>query len=191
MTSMVGIGIASKLLGVKSTLSKIPPKVWYALAIIAALAIAFFWHQHAAHKALKAADQAGYNRRSKEVEQAALKLKAKVDALTAKIVLEERKRNAQAHRDNDVAADALLVRGPGKAVCSVRPVASGPALRPADGSPVAVNGQVAGVPEPGGQSLIALPFADSVSFAREHDSCQIDRKSWEDWHSAVLKAWPK
>lgn len=191
MSGLAGISLGAKLLGVKGALARVPRPVWIALAVAAALLVGVLWHHHAAGKALKAADQAGYQRRDAEVKAAALKLKSKIDALTAKIAADERKRNAQAHHDNDAAADALLVRGPGKAVCSVRSISASPAVRPSSGSSVAVDGQVAGLPEPGGQQLIALPFNDTVAFAREFDACQIDRRSWEQLWRETQKVWPK
>lgn len=191
MSGLAGIGLGAKLLGVRSALAKVPRPVWIALAVAAALLVGVLWHHHAAGKALKAADKAGYERRDAEVKAAALKLKARIDGLTKKISDQERALNAQAHNDSNRAADALLVRGPGKAVCSVRAEPASPAIRPSGGSSVAVNGGVAQLLDPGGQPLIALPFADSVAFAREHDACQIDRRSWEQWYGKLVKAWPK
>lgn len=188
--SGLGLALGARLLPVRAFFGSVPRWVWIGLAIALAALLSVLWHGHVAGKALKAADKAGYDRRSKEVEQRALKLKAKVDALTAKITTEERNRNAEAHRGNDAAANALLVRGPGKAVCSVRPIASSPALRDPGRPSGALDGKVAGLPEPGGQSLIALPFDDTVGFSREADSCQIDRKSWEQWYGRLVKAWP-
>src|SRR5690242_17468522 len=52
----------------------IPRKVKLAIAAIAAIVVLFFVHQHYAHKALKAADLAGYQRAKAEDRAAALEL---------------------------------------------------------------------------------------------------------------------
>jgi hypothetical protein len=174
---------------VAGVVKRIPPKAWLYIAIAVAVVAGFLWHQHAAHSALKKADAAGYVRAMGDVEKRALKLKAKMDAVTAKISNQERKRNEEAHRRIDRSADALLVRGPGKAVCSVR---SQPSASP---NPAPGAGQVAGgldqMPNGGGSDLIALPFTGTVKFARQADHCEADLASVWSWYGDLVKAWPK
>lgn len=195
MTGLVaGIGIKAVLGGAvskaKAGFAAIPPKVKIALAIIIAVVILFFVHQHYAHKALKAQYTAGYTQRGLDDAAAAKKLKDQLDAATKKISDLERKKNVEAHQRVDRAADTLLLRGSGAAACRSGSGAASPAIRP-DGPTKPVDGQVARLPDAGGIDLIALPFPDAVSFARSHDACEVDKASWESWYKALQKAWPK
>jgi hypothetical protein len=173
----------------RSSVAKVPPKAWLYIAIAAALVGGFVWHQVHAHKALKKADAAGYVRAMRDVEQRALKLKSKVDAMTAKIANHERILNDQAHRRVDRNADALLLRGPGKALCSIRSEPSAAAgSAPASGQ---VDGGLGKLPDARGTDLIALPFTGTVKFARQGDHCEADLTSWWSWYDKLTAAWPK
>jgi homospermidine synthase len=65
-----GAALAARLVGVKASFAKVPRWVWIGLAITAAVVGAVIWHQSAAHKALNAADEAGYARAVQVYERA-------------------------------------------------------------------------------------------------------------------------
>lgn len=180
------MGVVTAIWAFLKTLS---PKTWITIGVVIAVIGLGFAIRHSIHNAIKAADKAGYERRDAEVKAAALKLKKKIDDLTTKITDEERTRNVEAHRAVDARATTMLVRGPGKAVCPVHSGTAGAAGNNASGGQV--SAPVAGVPEPGGQQLIALPFNDAVAFGKQSDSCEVDLKSWDSWYKRLQDAWPK
>lgn len=172
---------------VGSFLKTIPPKVWYAIGIIAALFAAYLIHHHVVHKALAAEYQRGMADEAAHIEKQALAIKQKADALNAGIASAIRSKNDEQNRA--IAADAGTIRvlGPGKAACH-------PVLPAAPGGPVAPSGSgnapVAPVPSTGGQQLIALPFDDTLDFGQNHDSYRVEVLSWHTWYAKLVAAWP-
>jgi hypothetical protein len=192
LTSLVGFFAKSALMRspIGAVLKRIPKQVWIAVAIALALAAAFVWHQHKAHSALKSADAAGYARAMKDVEARALKLKAKVDKLTAKISAEERTKNDVENRRIASAADALRLRGPGKALCTVPAGAPGASSGHFDASGPG-DASVSGVLDPQRVALVGLPVSSAVGFAEQHDVLRAEVISWREWYRRLQEAWPK
>ena len=184
------VSFFAKFAGLSGFLKRIPPKVWLIIAIALALVAGFVWHQHAAHKALRTADATGYARAMNEIETKAKALKAKADTLNAAIAADERKKNDEQARNIERSADALGLRGPGKARCAGNSSPSGAA-----GGYVAPGGAsddpLAGLPDPAGINLIGVPFPDAVAAAKQADLNRAEVISWRDWYDRIAKSWPK
>lgn len=172
----------------KADVARIPPKVKLALLGLACALALFFVHQHIAHKALAAAYNHGKSDEAAAIAKKALALKTRIDALTSRIALDERNKNDAENRRISAAADALRLRGPGKASCSVH---SQPAAA-AGGHDHGGTGDVAVGPLPDGArvDLIGLPFADTVDFAKNHDSWRAEALSWRSYYARLKQAWP-
>lgn len=168
----------------------IPAKAWLVISGIAFAIGAFLLHQHIAHNQLKAADAAGYSRAEADIAAKARTLKDRMDAVTRRMSEFERKLNSEKIGSSNARADALLLRGPGKASCPRNAVAAAPAggRQPAAGP---ADGAVAGVPDAGGPELIALPFPGAVGAAKACDANLIDNASWRSWYAKLVKAWPR
>lgn len=161
----------------------IPPKARTAILIALAAIALFFVHQHFAHRALKAQFSAGYKQAQKDDAETALNLKAQIDALNVTIANQQRKiYDAQVAR-NSAAADALRVRGPGKASCTVYsggPSGAGGHIEAAAAGDAAV-GQV---PDRTGTALIAMPFNDALGFAQAYDDLLAEAAAWRGQRAA-------
>lgn len=159
-------------------LKAIPRQVWVALAILAAIAAAYLFHQHVAHKAI-----ADAKAEQKATDDAATKawaagLKAKADAIATGAAKLAREKNDEAHRRIDADAGALLVRGAGRATCT-GVAGSSPA---ADQRPVGhdeADAPLPRLPDQAGVELIAVPFPGAVAFAAQNDRCIADLRAYE------------
>src|SRR5262249_13596517 len=155
------IGLKAVSSPVRRVFAAIPPRAWIAIGCSVAAFLGVWWHQHHAHAALKAADAAGYSRARQEDREAALDLKARIDALASSISDDERKLNDEANSHIVASAADLSLHGPGKAVCRSdtvlpsSPSGSQPASRPTDAA-------VAPVPEPARPELFGLPSDDAI-----------------------------
>lgn len=170
-------------------LGKISPKIWLALGCAVALVLGVLWHRHEVKATIATAKAEQRADDQKVLNAQAAKIRAQ-DAQLAAMSSQLRKANDEEHSRIDADAGAVLVRGPGKAVCpgvSSPPAAPG---RPIQAAPEA-GPAVAPVPDSGGQQLIALPFAPTVELTKEHDQCLADRRSIDAWYDALVKAWPK
>jgi uncharacterized membrane protein len=176
-------------------LKLVPARAWKALAIVAVLIALFFWHQHAMHKALKAADHAGYERRADEEAKALARFTAKVDEYTRatdKIAREARTRNDQQALDIRRAGDALSVRGPGKARTG-RPAA----VPASSGEHGTASGNAPGpaatvVPASDGQDeFAAVPWSWLVGTGTQCDLDAAEVIEWRGWYQRQVAEWEK
>lgn len=156
-------GAALKMSPIGAFLKRIPRWVWIVLAVIALVVAGRVYHNHKAGAAITAAEKRGEARAYAAVEKRALALTAKANAISANL----RSKNNETVRRIAADADALRVRGPGKASCpSAAFVAasghSGPAGRPGDAA-------LDQVPDSERVDLIGLPFPDALDFAEAHD----------------------
>jgi hypothetical protein len=197
VSGLAGLGLLAKLSGAKATLAKVPPKVWYGLAIVAALVASILVHQHYAHKALKAADAAGYARAAKEDADAlvALRKRAEVAEANAKAIAQDiRNRNDETNRAIAADAASLKLRGPGAASC--RRI-SDPALPATRGQPVAADHQRADaapgqvLATDGQPDLAAVPWQWLVGRAEQCDLDRAESLSWRDWYARQSAEWAK
>lgn len=156
-------------------LKSLTPRAWLHIAIVAAVVVGFFVHQHKARSFGKERFNAGVASEAARIEAKAREIERKAAALSEK----SRKLNDETNRRIDDRARSLLVRGPGKAACSVSiPAASGGRVE-ASGSG---NAPLARVPYPEWQQLIGLPFTSTVEFARLCDLNRAEVLTWRQWH---------
>jgi hypothetical protein len=168
-------------------LKAVPAWAWKLLAVLALLAAGYLWHQHAAHKATAAAYAQGQADEAARIAKKALALKAKVDALTGKIAANIKERNDEENRRIAASADALRLRGPGKAIC-----AAGTGLSSASGGSVAAGGtgDAAGPYMPP-EDRAAVPWGWLTDRAEEHDLERAEVVAWRTWYQRMVAAWPK
>lgn len=186
MTSPLGgiIKAIGRLLG------KIPPKVWLALIVGAALFIGWKVHTHKVTKFGEERYTSGFEAGYHAAEEDQRKVTAKTNAATAAIAQDERGKNHEANARTNAAADDLRLRGPGKASSRCPTVAA-----PASGHDA-----------PGGQSADAatgLPERDWTTDRAEvpwgwlvssGQTCDLNRNeviAWRSWYERIAAAWPK
>lgn len=174
----------------------LPPKAKLALLAVAAAAALFFVHQHHAHKALKAADRAGYERARGEDEKVLADLRRKLaiaSANMAKVSQDQRSRNDAANRDIVRAADALSVQGPGAAGCSRRPVAAVPAAAGRPQPPAQpVGAAAAAMPaENGADQLAGVPWRWLVGTGKQCDLERAENVAWRGAYQGWVAEWAK
>jgi hypothetical protein len=185
--AMIGLKLLSVGARIRAGWAAVPPKAkLWVLGIIAALILGFV-HQLYAHRQAAKQFHAGYVKAQADDAAKAKKEKAKLDAATIRITQLEKERIHEDVRHTDDLAHAIGVRGPGRAVCAEPPA-------PASG-PIRTNGAalppMAGLPDQGGQPLIALPFNDTLAFGRQCDVNAATLDGWNRWYRALEKAWPK
>lgn len=102
----------------KSDLAKIPPKGWLIIAIVLAIVVGFFVHQHRAHAAIAAAEKRGYDHAIADVKAQQARVDARARARKARIETAATRitQKTEAHLAKtvtDIAGDAraLRVRG--------------------------------------------------------------------------------
>jgi hypothetical protein len=193
----LGASIALKLSGVGGMLKQIPPKVWYALAAIAALAGAYFLHQHHAHSVIaaakteqKKADDAAWQAAFAKMHEAAAKWKVAAELNGQTIAQRERKLNDEEHSRNAARADDLRLHGPGKAA-GCRPV-DHPGLAAVSSG----RNKAAPVADAAGREVPAtdwalVPWGWLVDRAKEHDDLLADEQTRRAADAEQRAAWEK
>jgi hypothetical protein len=194
----IGAGVkmvAGKVIsGAKSTFAAIPPKVKLAIAGALLLVALFFVHQHVAHKHLKAADKAGYDRAKAEdaaelavAHRQALDARAKAEAAAAEISRSTKEKNNAEARNIARDAGDLRLRGPGEARC--RPIDHS-GVPTGGGGHVAASGQPdAAGPQVPADELAAVPWPWLVGRAEQADLNRSEVLSWREWYDRQFKAW--
>jgi hypothetical protein len=175
--------------------------VWKKRILIALAALAlFFLHQWYAHRQIAAAyaegKTAGYQQRKAEDDKAFAAFTKKAEAVTAtmnKVTEEVRQHHDQDLRNNAARADAIVVRGAGKARCRqleapAVPVSSGGHDGAAPGH---VDADMDSMPPDGGSELIAMPLDGAAGFAREHDDYASEVIAWRTWYPRMVEQWNK
>jgi hypothetical protein len=166
------------------------PTLYLKLAggLLALLAIAglIAWHNHA----VSAAYARGKADEAEHVKAKALEIKSAADAMSSNISSLIRSTTDAENNHIHAAADALRLRGPGRAGCtssSSVPTAPG-GSEPASG---ATSPPLARVPYPEGEQLIGLPFAPTIGLAEQNDLNRAEALAWRDWWKKQNEAWPK
>lgn len=118
---------------------------------------------------------------AQKIAQHALALKAQLDSLGRNISTTLKGLNDAKNTRIDSSADALRVRGSGKAACpgNTRLPASSSGHQQPSGTGNAALPQLR---DAGGIDLIALPFADTVDFGQEHDRYRAEVLTWREWY---------
>lgn len=164
----------------------IPRWAWYALAAALVLFLIYRWHNGKVEDAYAK----GKADEGARIAAKAFEIKRKADELTASISTALRTRHDEKVRIIYRDADALRLRGPGKAACPGNPGIP----RGASGSAKPIGERVASVAEvPPGErvDLIGLPFAATVSGAEQCDLNRAEAKTWREWYAKQSEAWQK
>lgn len=162
-----------RLSPVGTALKHVPRWVWIGVAVVAILLLGTCAHKRAVKKFGEERYAAGV---AHEQARMAEKVRKQVEA-DSRRAEKLRSENNETNRIIDRDADALRVRGAGKAAC-LNPATASPgrrveAARPADAA-------VDQVPDRAGAELIAMPFADALSFAESHDKCIAEAMTWRE-----------
>lgn len=181
MTGLVGVAAVAKA---KSIAGSIPRGVWIALAVVAILLLGTCAHKKAVTKAYDAYYAQGKADEGQRIAAKALNIAAKATLISTKL----RSKSDETNRRIAGDADAIRLRGPGKASClnPATPRASGrqPAGRPADAA-------VDQVPSGEGLELIGVPFPDFVGAAERCDLNRAEVLTWREWHKQLTENWEK
>lgn len=169
-------------------LKAVPRQVWIALAIALALFIAFKWHGHRVNNALATAEKRGEQRAYARVEAKALKIAAGAADISAKA----RSLNSEKNRRIAVDADALRVRGPGRAAClNPAATAAGRYVAPAGRSDAPRPQMPAGDQPALPDALAAVPWPWLVNRAEQCDLNRAEAETWRSWHAQLVAQWKK
>jgi hypothetical protein len=144
---------------------------------------AVLWHNHA----VSAAYNRGKADEAEHIKAQAIDIKQKVDALTSNISNLIRDANNAENRRINASAQSILVRGPGRAVCSGN---AGVPASPGGSQSADGTGGIA-LPRlsyPDGEQLIGMPFAPTVAFAEQHDTNRAEVLTWRDWYKRESEA---
>lgn len=184
------IAIGAKLLGARKALKRVPRKVWITLAVVAAVVLAGWlahrWHAGKVEAFGNERYAAGYAQARGEIEA----LRQQINRRNAELAAALRSKHDEQIRRNSADADALRLRGPGRAACASAfyiPAAAGRhdgAGRPADAA-------VGDVRSEQREPLVGLPFAPTVAFAEQHDNFRTEALSWRAWHFQFTTEWEK
>jgi hypothetical protein len=183
--SGLGLALGARLLPVGVFFKRIPPKAWLGIGIALAALVGVLWHGHAVRKHYAEAYAAGVAHESARIEAKAKKLAADAAAISAKARSLNNETNRRIARD----ADALRVRGPGRAAC-LNPATPGASRRqPAIGQADAARPEVP--PRDGEALLAAVPWPWLVDRAEQCDMNRAEAETWRNWHKQLVEAYEK
>lgn len=206
LLSTFGLGGAALLLrifapGVWATLSgvaqAIPPKVWLVIAVLAALGGAWWWHTSTVTAAYNKGYATAVVKRDAQWSAAFAKMNAAAEAWRdnfdkrgARLAAEIGARHAQELRANAALADALRLRGPGRAAACFNPgggagLSASPGGHDAPGG--AADAGVAGLPDE--TPMAILPWPELIQRSEDADADRSEVIAWRDWFARNKKAW--
>jgi hypothetical protein len=105
-------------------------------------------------------------------------------ATIAKLTREIRNRTDEENRRIAGDADAVRLRGPGKAVCRAAPAAA------SGHEPVGGNGD-ASRPQVPSDDRAAVPWEWLTDRAEQSDLNRAEVLAWRDWYRRLVESWPK
>lgn len=172
-------------LAVKAFLGRIPRGAWIAAAVVAILLLGTCAHKRAVTKFGKERYAAGVKYEGDRIAAKARTLAAEAAAISAKA----RSLNSEKNRRIASDADAVRVRGPGKASC-LNPATPGASRYiPPAGKPDAARPEV---PAANGEALLAaVPWPWLVDRAEQCDLNRAEAETWRAWHKQLEDAWAK
>lgn len=173
------IALPAFLKPVAAFLRSIPWQVWAAIALGLIIWRGIAWHERTVDAAFQKGVRSGIEQTNARWQQRFDKQKAEAAKLAAEIrrITDEQARHIAAD------ADALRLRGPGKASCP----GTTPAARPGGYVAPAGSGNVTVDQVPDGEriDLIALPFPGAIAFAEQHDQCRNDLLAYRAWEKQI------
>lgn len=183
-----------KLVGqvIASFLGKLDGRGWVELVcgIIAGLAIIHYASEARHWKKQDAQDVKALNiekAQEASIAKQAVDLKARIDALTSNLTKLLREQTDAENASIAAAADAVRLRGPGKAACPGGPIPAAAPVRHDQTTPANAD---AGPEVPSG-NWARVSWDWLVTVIEEHDQMRADLQATEDQHAQVEKAWPK
>lgn len=169
-------------------LKRIPKRVWLWLVVAAVVAFvvwkALDWHGDRKHAFGEERYAAGYGAAHAEITA----LQKQLNARNAELAAMMRSKNDAKLRDVARDADALRLRGAGKAACSgasFLPAAAGGR----DEAGGTGDAALASVPAGERLDLFGLPVAPTIDFAEQHDAFRVEALGWREWHAAFTAEW--
>ena len=189
---MIGALVARFGLGLlfgrlRDRLAKIPPKVWLVLAALAAVGALLWWHNHAVEAARKEGREAAgreWKGAFDTAHKAALDWSAAYNATATALANARKEAHEQDRRRIAADADALRLRGPGRAAAPVCGRQDAASLSPAPGGPGA-PAPLDDAPRPdlpAGDGLAVVRWSWLVDRAREHDQLLSEVTAWRGWY---------
>lgn len=187
-------GVWAMLSGIAQAIS---PKVWLVIAALAALGGAWWWH----NSTVKAAYNKGYAQASVERDAAWRGAFDKMNAAAqawrdnfeqrgAQIAAEIGARNAQELRANAARADALRVRGPGRAAACLNPGGAAGLLSASGGHDQTAGDADAGMAGlPDETPMAILPWPDLIQRSEDADADRAEVKAWREWYARTKDEW--
>lgn len=168
-------------------LKRIPRGVWIAAAVIAILALGSCVHSRKVKAFGEERFAAGVAHEQARITAKAKKLEAEAVALASKL----RSQNNAENRRIAGVADALRVRGAGKAAC-INPATPGAGRRVAPTG----NANASGPQVPTGDreslsELAAVPWPWLVDRAEQCDLNRAEVETWRAWHKQLEEAWQR
>lgn len=165
---------------------RIPARVWVGLLIFAVVVFILWrglaWH-HGKIEHLRAESFAA-GRQSAVKDMVALR--DQLNRANADAVARMRSENDAKLRAVGRDADALRLRGPGRAACSA-------VFSPASGGRDQAGGEtsapVSDLPDARRAELIAVRFDAATDLGESHDSLRVEVLGWREWHAHFVKLW--
>lgn len=180
-------GLALKAAPIKAALGRIPRWAWIAIAVVAILFVGSCVHSRKVKAFGEERYAAGVAYEQARLEAKAKAIKAKADAASKKITEQLKARHDETvtviYRD----ADALRVRGPGKAACPGYPGVSGGSGR---SEPISGGADASGLGLPE-QGWAAVPWGWLVGEAENCDLNRAEVLTWREWYRLQSEAWAK
>jgi hypothetical protein len=163
----------------------IPWQFWALLALVVALWLGIRWHAHEIEQTWQSGYDAGYAKAQEEQRQ----LAAAVDKRSTQISNSERSKNDEAVRNIHDSADAISMRGPGKAGANCPSLAAAPSgPEPATEQPSPATASLP--PEDREDPLATVSWRWLVGTGKQCDLERAENVSWRNWYQAQAKSWP-
>ena len=184
-----GLGLA-----ISRIVAAIPPKVWFGIAAAIALGLAFWLHQSHASQEIADARAAGKAEGIAEMRAEVAKIHA--DAvrwrdnyqITAdQLSTAKRRLFDDEIRSTAALADALRLRGPGKAAapaCGRSGDSAGPSANTSGHEPAGGPVDAPVAPMSPDEPLAVLPWSGVTRFGEYHDEDRTEVLTWRSWYLA-------
>lgn len=174
----------ARLLPVRRFLARVPTWAWVVLGIALCGLVVARWHS----VQVKAFGSARYDEGYSAARDDARKIQEALARRHAAIASKLRSQVNEALAANSRAADAVRLRGPGKAAC---PRIGGPSPASGGSQPAAAETGAAVAELHGGQwePLVGLRFAPAVAVFEQHDALLVEVASWRNWYQVFSAEW--
>lgn len=165
----------------------IPPKVWLALACIALLAGAVWYHGRAVDRARAEGREAAnlqWQGAFDTAHRAALQWRAAYQDTSTRLATIRKEAHETERRRIAADADTLRLRGPGRAAAPVCGRIDPAGLSPAPGGPERPDrpGNAPLAPLPDGEPMAIVPWRDLTRWGEQADQWRSEALTWRTWY---------